>query len=865
MATIAYEKYSKSLIESFRKTLRPEKDFVDKNKGSFNAEVHAALQLVYHRVLTIGTGIMKTIDDLSSNRFMVDPKKPADVKGTIKVLVTIQNEVNKYLQTILNYNLEFPNKVKRVLPIVSRDSDSVTESKIRKIPPSKITTSLTGTSSTRKESTQTDQTTSVSSPVKSMRPISPLGRNDGITVLNGTLNRILGQLKTNQSENTEMLNDQLAEQRYQAGLNKAVPVEKNIAEKRENEKESKGGFGSLIGAIGAMLNPLLKFTEPMAKLIPGMLRLLGMNKVAGLMGRIPGLGLLTTATAGVIAIDYLNKNPEAIGTITDTIGDVVRFTVTTLGKLVGTNLPQTAMTIGNLVVETTKAIYLGFVDSIKDSIKEGSWGTVAAELTLFGTTLWLAVNKLRKLATKFTSMIPNSLGGGVDDLVDDVGGVDVSGSPKTNRQARRGATRTGSVKGSKMKSAGRYAKKLGGKALKGGVAGIAVGLAADVGFGLADDAMGIDEENRYDQSGAKAAYVGTADTASYALQGAAFGAMFGPIGIGVGAAAGALFGLGKTLKGFDDANGKSKEAIAEETRLRLINNGIVEEEANKRANVLSELIDSETITKTGNKETQKFVNAFADAKKQFDEAKKTGDANQIRNAQMALGLATKNLKYDNRDVFFRKPELGYGIGIKTSAEREQFFKDAEEALEAYNKALMEETIKKKEIYNSLKLQGVSENEARRQSQLPTNVTTRESAYARGGDVSDGLHSVGENGMEFYHKKGSQTKVFNKADSNLKSALASEFQNIGESQSISLTKKIVESGADQAKTIGSILENTVTSLLTQMSELKSSKAETPVMNNQTNQNVVNNYNSNNSVLSSGVESYSRVQKFVPRFA
>lgn len=862
MATIAYEKYSKSLIESFQKTLRPEKDFVDKNKGAFNAEVHAALQLVYHRVLTIGTGIMKTIDDLSSNRFMVDPKKPADVKGTVKVLVTIQNEVNKYLQMILNYNLEFPNKVKRVLPTVSRDSDSVTESKIRKIPPSKITTSLSGTSSSRKESSQTDQTTSDSSPVKSMRPISPLGRNDGITVLNGTLNRILGQLKTNQSENTEMMTDQLAEQRYQAGLNKAVPVEKNVAEKKEKEKESKGGgIGSLIGAI---MKPLLSFTEPMAKLIPGMLRLLGMNKVAGLMGRIPGLGLLTTATAGVIAIDYLNKNPEAIGKITETIGDVVKFTVTALGKLVGTNLPKTAMTIGTLIVETTKAIYLGFVDSIKDSITEGSWGTVAAELTLFGTTLWMAVNKLRKLATKFTSMIPNSLGGGVaDDLIDDVGGVDASGNPRANRQARRGATRTGSrtVRGSKLKGAGRYARKLGGKALKGGVAGIAVGLAADIGFGLADDAMGINEENRYNQSGAKAAYVGTADTASYALQGAAFGAMFGPIGMGVGAAAGALFGLGKTLKGFDDANGKSREAIAEETRLRLINNGIVEDEAKKRANVLSELIDSETITKTGNKETQKFVNAFADAKKQFDEAKKTGDVNQIRNAQMALGLATKNLKYDNRDVFWRQTELGYGIGIKTSAEREQFFKDAEEAMKAYNKALMDETIKKREIYNSLKLQGLSENEARRQSQLPTNVD----GYARGGDVSDGLHSVGENGMEFYHKKGSQTKVFNKADSNLKSALASEFQNIGENQSISLTKKIVESGADQAKTIGSILENTVTSLLTQMSELKTSKAETPVMNNQSNQNVVNNYNTNNSVMSSGVESYSRVQKFVPRFA
>ena len=139
-------------------------------------------------------------------------------------------------------------------------------------------------------------------------------------------------------------------------------------------------------------------------------------------------------------------------------------------------------------------------------------------------------------------------------------------------------------------------------------------------------------------------------------------------------------------------------------------------------------------------------------------------------------------------------------------------------------------------------------------------------YAEGGSVKDGLYTTGENGMEMSYKKGNQTKVFNKADSNLKSIIDDELRNIS-IDAMSLTKKIVDQTTDNNETVTDIMKNTVSKLISQMSDIdmnmKNNNNEKQNNNQPIMQTVQNNYNSTNNIASSGVDSYNRLKQFIPR--
>jgi hypothetical protein len=379
--------------------------------------------------------------------------------------------------------------------------------------------------------------------------------------------------------------------------------------------------------------------------------------------------------------------------------------------------------------------------------------------------------------------------------------------------------------------------------------------------------MGIDEENRYKQTGAKAAMVGVSNVASDAMTGAAIGSMIPVVGTAMGALIGAGVGLTRTWYAMDQANGKSKEAIEADTAARLKNAGMSEKEAEARAKVLAELIDSETMTPTGAKETEKLVNEFRVAMEGLDKTKNGKNANPeaIAIAERKAVDAARKLQSDNRDVF-NSDDLYTGTGMNKT-KMTGLLNDAK------TNAKMIAEIQLKALHNAQETVNPMSATAFDDALKKVNMTRAEyqrysldvRGYARGGDVADGLHMTGENGLEMYYKKGSQTKVFNKADSNLKTAMADEFADIGKNQAVSITKKIVESTSDAMSNIGSIMENTVNSLLAQMSELKPNKSETSAINNTSQQSVVNNYNNTNSVSSGSIESYARIQKFVPRFA
>lgn len=833
-----YQKYSKSLVESFQKTFFPEKDWVTRHKSIFNPDVHASMQLTFHRVAGIGAGLTKTLDELSNNKIFVDPK--TNIKPVLTAMSSIMNDIEKTLTVIQSYNTQFAQKYKRVLPEPNRESGEPKTSRL------KMFTQSRALNNNQPSLNATNENASVTM----IDNQATIGQS-GARLINNTLNKILGQLKTSQTENTELLTDQIAEQKYLANRESGVrTIERPNPAERKNAPEKSGGLGGFGSLIGAVLKPIESFLSPMAKLLPGLLRLMGMNKVAGLMGRIPGLGLLTTATAGVVAIDYLNKNPEVVESLLKGVQDVVSFAVDGIGRLVGDNLPQTAKTVSKLIVGGVSAIYHGFVESLKSSITAGDWLKATSEIALFGGVVWMAVRKLKNLASKFEKMIPSSfgVGGTAGDLVEEISDDVIDYGDFSRGKPKRTPRRTG-----KAKSLGKRTRGLGKKAirslkpsklLKGGVAGVAAGLAMDVGLGLAEDAAGIDEENRYQQTGGKAALVATSDILSTTASFAAMGAMFGPVGAGLGALAGVLKGSYDTFKAYDDANGKSREAIEEETRKRLELAGTMPEEAKVRSEILAELIDSETWTKRGNAETQKAVDELTIATENLKKAQASGDDKEIAGAQFELSKSVQKLKEINWDVFKRQDELIVGSGLGGTTEQNEAVKkmwaDAGEMMA-------------KKITEEIKKNGLTPRGGRMQS------------FDVGGDVSDGLHSVGENGMELYYKKGSQTKVFNRADSNLKGAIGDEFARLGNDRAVSITKEIAENTSDSIAEIGKVMESTVASLLTQMSEIQRTKPETSAINNNSNQNVVNNFNNNNSVIANKPDSYTRAREFIPRFA
>jgi hypothetical protein len=835
-----YSKYSKSLIESFQKTFFPEKDWINRHKSVFNPDVHASMQLTYHRVAGIGAGLTKTLDELSNNKIFVDPK--TNIKPVLTALSSIMNDIEKTLLTIQNYNTQFAQKYKRVLPEPSRRSGEYQNQRLQMF------------SQTRGEKNLPKlNTPEQSSAVPLMRDsgLSGVG-SSGVRMLNGTLNKILGQLKTSHEENTEMLSDQISEQKYlNSRQNTAIPIAKpNVAERREKE-ESSGGIGSLIGTV---LKPIESFLSPVAKILPGMLRLMGMNKVAGLVGRVPGLGLLTTATAGVIALDYLNKNPEVVQSLLQGVQDVVRFTIDGIGRLVGDNLPQTAATVRKLIVGGVSAIYSGFVDALKDSITKGEWIKATSEIALFGGVVWMTVSKLKKLAIAIEKMIPSSLGGGVDDYIDDA-------LPAGDYSTTRGG-RTKSQRARKLRKPTRgIGRRISGalrpkNLLKGGVAGIATGLVADVGLGLAEDAMDIDSENRYSTTGGKAAFVGASDIISTTAAFAAFGSVIPGVGTGLGALAGALYGTYKTVRGFDEANGKSREAIMAETEARLKLAGVQENEARVRSDIIASLIDDETMTKTGAAETAKALENVRSATESFALAMKSGDKEKIAAAEGTLAEMITKLKDDNSDVYKRKDEWIVGTGLGTSTEEKDYIKTLLTMAEKRHE--LDIQIRRKDLQNQIDAKYNETTNYRQRS-------VEFESHASGGDVADGLHTVGENGTEAYFKKGTRTKVFNRADSNLKDAIGSEFSRLGNDQAISITKEIADTTSDSLTEIGKIMESTVSSLLTQMSEIRTPKSDNATVNNSSNQNVVNNFNQNSSVISNKADSYNRLREFIPRFA
>lgn len=135
--------------------------------------------------------------------------------------------------------------------------------------------------------------------------------------------------------------------------------------------------------------------------------------------------------------------------------------------------------------------------------------------------------------------------------------------------------------------------------------------------------------------------------------------------------------------------------------------------------------------------------------------------------------------------------------------------------------------------------------------------------ADGGYVNDGLYTTGENGMEMFYKKGNQTKVFNRSDSNLKNIIDDELKNIT-ANNISLTEKIVEQNKNINQSISDIMKDTVLKISSDMADIKT-REQTDV-NERTNpiiQTIQSNYTNNQTIANNGANSYNRLKDFIPR--
>lgn len=608
--------------------------------------------------------------------------------------------------------------------------------------------------------------------------------------INDSITNLIDVLKQNQSSTLELIDDVLDTKQYESKIAKPIGDIETKSILKETITSTQSESGSLLSSIFGKTG---KFGIPMlSNLVNNKLVTSGM-KIGG----------------GLLLVDYLNKNPESIKYVGEFVSNTIKGVTKLTGRLLGEDLPKTASTISNILYEIPKAAYDGLSSAIKDDFEKGNFKKVAIELTAIGLTATLFFRKISKLFNKLSSAIPS---------IKTMPTLDLPETAGKNKLFNKNIAIAG------------------------------VGLATGIGLDYLSENFKDSSESFSNQLSMASTGLNTFATT--------FSVTGNPLISAIAGLTGSIIDAGNSLKELYNESSN----LAESQKDWFIQNNQLFGLTKQQASQLKSSLDESTFFTKTVTDASGLVNDYLLNLKQMKEAKTTQQENLYRNK---LDILISEMK-TNRGLFGGGQEAIEALkkigALKENKSGDIYSPD----IVAKNKNSFKELVKdisknQSEDFNKSitkpftdSIKKTTENIFNKNNQskfdFPALPFTAK-PFADGGKVADGLHTVGESGLELYYKKGNTTKVFNKPSPELNSIINDNINN-----------DIKKSFND----FNSIVKDTVNGAIIKFSDLAKSNKQNNNMT-QSPVNIINNNNNNfmNSNRGNNNFAYDTAQ-FAPKF-